>query len=70
MQVLNRYDKEQLVIKMCEEGKTMRDISSAAHMSRCCNRIGSAFFISGTGTNAANSKVAETSTNNIALVYP
>ena len=33
MQVLNKYDKEQLVIRLHEEGKTMRDIASAAHMS-------------------------------------
>ena len=33
MQVLNRHDKEQLVIKMHKDGKTIREISSAAHMS-------------------------------------
>jgi hypothetical protein len=33
MQVLNKYDKEQLVIKMHMEGKTLREIASAAHMS-------------------------------------
>jgi hypothetical protein len=33
MQVLNRHDKEQLVIMLHQEGKTMRDIASAAHMS-------------------------------------
>lgn len=33
MQVLNKYDKEQLVIKLYQEGRTMRDIASAAHMS-------------------------------------
>jgi hypothetical protein len=33
MQVLNKYEKEQLVIKLHQEGKTIRDISSAAHMS-------------------------------------
>jgi hypothetical protein len=33
MQVLNKYDKEQLVIKLHQEGKTMREIASAAHMS-------------------------------------
>ena len=31
--VLNRRDKEQLVIKLHQEGKTIRDIASAAHMS-------------------------------------
>jgi len=31
--VLNRRDKEQLVIKLHEEGKTIRDIASAAHLS-------------------------------------
>jgi hypothetical protein len=33
MQVLNKYDKEQLVIKLHQEGKTMPEIASAAHMS-------------------------------------
>lgn len=33
MQVLNRHDKEQLVIKLHQEGKTIRDIASTAHMS-------------------------------------
>ncbi len=33
MQVLSKYDKEQLVIKMHEEGRTMRDIASGVHMS-------------------------------------
>jgi hypothetical protein len=33
MQVLNKYDKEQLVIKLYQDGKTFRDIASAAHMS-------------------------------------
>jgi hypothetical protein len=33
MQVLNRHDKEQLVIMLHQEGKTMRDIASAAHMA-------------------------------------
>jgi hypothetical protein len=33
MQVLNKYDKEELVLKMHQEGKTMREIASAAHMS-------------------------------------
>jgi hypothetical protein len=31
--VLNRRDKEHLVIKLHQEGKTIRDIASAAHMS-------------------------------------
>ena len=31
--VLNRRDKELLVIKLHQEGKTIRDIASAAHMS-------------------------------------
>ena len=31
--VLNRRDKEQLVIKLHQEGKTIRDIASAAHLS-------------------------------------
>lgn len=29
----NKYDKEHLVIKLHQEGKTIRDIASAAHMS-------------------------------------
>ena len=33
MQVLNRWDKEQLVIKLHQEGKTIRTIASAAHLS-------------------------------------
>ena len=33
MQVLNKYDKEQLVIKLYQDGKTMREIASAVHMS-------------------------------------
>ena len=33
MQVLSKYDKEQLVIKMHEEGRTMRDIATGVHMS-------------------------------------
>lgn len=33
MQVLNKYDKEELVIKMHKEGKTLRDIAFAVHMS-------------------------------------
>ena len=33
LQVLNRRDKEHLVIKLHQEGKTIRDIASAAHMS-------------------------------------
>jgi hypothetical protein len=33
MQALNKYDKEQIVIKLHQEGKTIRDIASAAHMS-------------------------------------
>ena len=33
MQVLNKYDKEQLVIKLHQEGKTIREIASSAHMS-------------------------------------
>ena len=33
MQVLNKYDKEQLVIEMHQEEKTVRDIASTAHMS-------------------------------------
>ena len=31
--VLNRRDKELLVIKLHQEGKTIRDIASVAHMS-------------------------------------
>ena len=33
MQVLNKHDKEQLVIKLYEDGKTIRHIASEAHMS-------------------------------------
>jgi len=33
MQVLNKYEKEELVIKMHKEGKTLRDIAAAAHLS-------------------------------------
>jgi chromosome segregation ATPase len=33
MQVLSKHDKEQLVIKLHQEGKTIRDIASAAHVS-------------------------------------
>ena len=33
MQVLSKHDKEQIVIKLHEDGKTMRDIAAAAHMS-------------------------------------
>ena len=33
MQVLNKYDKEQLVIKLHQDGKTIRDIAHAAHLS-------------------------------------
>jgi hypothetical protein len=33
MQVLNKYDKKQLVIKLHHEGKTIREIASAAHVS-------------------------------------
>ncbi len=33
MQVLNKYDKEQLVIKLHQEGKTMREVSHIVHMS-------------------------------------
>ena len=33
MQVLNRWDKEQLVIKLHQEGKTIRTIASLAHLS-------------------------------------
>ncbi len=31
--VLNRRDKEQSVIKLHQEGKTIREIASSAHMS-------------------------------------
>jgi hypothetical protein len=33
LQVLNKYDKEQLVIKLHQEGKTMREVSHIVHMS-------------------------------------
>jgi predicted RNase H-like nuclease (RuvC/YqgF family) len=33
MQVLSKHDKEQLVIKLNQEGKTVRDIATAAHLS-------------------------------------
>jgi hypothetical protein len=33
LQVLNKYEKEQLVIKLHQHGKTIRDIASAVHMS-------------------------------------
>lgn len=33
MQVLNKYDKEELVIRLHHEGKTMREIASIVHMS-------------------------------------
>jgi hypothetical protein len=33
MQVLNKHDKQQLVIKLHQEGKTIRDIASVAHIS-------------------------------------
>jgi hypothetical protein len=33
MQVLNKFEKEELVTKMHREGKTLRDIAAAAHMS-------------------------------------
>jgi hypothetical protein len=33
MQVLNKYDKEQLVVELYRAGKTMREIASAVHMS-------------------------------------
>ena len=33
MQVLNKHDKEQLVTKMHQEGRTVREIASAVHMS-------------------------------------
>jgi hypothetical protein len=33
MQVLNKYDKENLVIKLHQEGKNIREIASTAHMS-------------------------------------
>jgi hypothetical protein len=32
MQVLNKYDKEQLVIKLHQDGKTMRGIAHAARL--------------------------------------
>lgn len=33
MQILNRRDKEQLVVKLHQEGKTIREIAAASHMS-------------------------------------
>ena len=33
MQVLNRWDKEQLVIKLHQEGKTIREVAQQVHMS-------------------------------------
>jgi hypothetical protein len=33
MQVLNKYDKEQLVIELHSQGKTIREIAAAAHLS-------------------------------------
>jgi hypothetical protein len=33
MQILNKYEKEQLVIKLHQDGKTIRDIASTAHIS-------------------------------------
>ena len=33
MQVLNKYDKEQLVIELHSQGKTIRQIATAAHLS-------------------------------------
>lgn len=33
MQILNKYDKEALVIQMHKEGKTIRQIAAAAHVS-------------------------------------
>jgi hypothetical protein len=33
MQVLNKYEKEELVIKMHREGKTSLEIASSVHMS-------------------------------------
>jgi hypothetical protein len=33
MQVLNKYDKEQLVIELQRQGKTIRQIAEAAHLS-------------------------------------
>jgi len=33
VQVLNNNEKEQLVIKLHQDGKTIRDIASIAHMS-------------------------------------
>jgi hypothetical protein len=39
MQVLNKYDKENLVIKLHQEGKTMREIASAAQFIEAINHI-------------------------------
>lgn len=33
MQVLNKHDKEQLVIKLHQDGRTVRDIASVVHVS-------------------------------------
>jgi hypothetical protein len=33
MEVLNKYEKEELVIRMHQEGKTLREIASAVHIS-------------------------------------
>ena len=33
MQVLNKQDKEQLAIKLHQQGKTIREIAHAAHLS-------------------------------------
>ncbi|HZD34689.1 MAG TPA: hypothetical protein VE130_05750 [Nitrososphaeraceae archaeon] len=33
MQVLNKFEKGELVVKMHQEGKTLRDIAAAAHLS-------------------------------------
>ena len=33
MHVLNKYDKEQLVIELHSQGKTIREIVSTAHLS-------------------------------------
>ena len=33
MQVLNKYNKEQLVIELHRDGKTIREIAAAAHLS-------------------------------------
>jgi hypothetical protein len=33
MQVLNKYDKEQLVIELHSQGKNIRQIAAAAHLS-------------------------------------